>query len=134
MSESEPHQNYPGIDRLHYFLSKIGMIVAVVFVVMVFGPNSPVMRFLGLLLMVTSVVLDVMRLRNIGLSQWFAFVRFLPFGNTVLDIFLLSAQGGWAETRRLDRAGRSILIFELLLLALMLFMFFRMRPSVPLWL
>lgn len=134
MSESESHHNSQGIDRLHYFLSKIGMIAAVVFAVMVFGPDSAVMRVLGLVLMVASVVLDVMRLRNIGLSQWFAFVRFLPFGNTVLDIFLLSAQEGWAETRRFDRAGRSILIVELLLLGVMLLMFFRLRMLVPVWL
>src|SRR6476469_2342212 len=114
MSESELDETYPGIDRLHYFLAKIGMIAAVVFAVTLFGPQSPVMKFLGLALMLAGVILDVMRLRNIGISQWFAFIRFLPFGNTVLDIGLQCAQPGWAETRRLDRAGKSILIFELL--------------------
>ena len=133
MNEETP-SSYPGLDRLQYFLTKIGMIAAVVFVVLTFGPDSRVMKFLSLALMVASLVADVMRLRNIGLSQWFAFVRFLPFGTTVLDIFLLSAQGGWAETRRWDRAGRSILIVELVLFALLLIIFFRMRMSVPLWL
>jgi hypothetical protein len=133
MRESELDESYPGIDRLHYFLAKIGMIAAVVFVVTIFGAHSPVMKILGLLLMVAGVVLDVMRLRNIGVSQWFAFIRFLPFGNTVLDIGLQCAQPGWGETRRLDRAGRSILIFELFLLALALFMAFRMRLDVPFW-
>jgi hypothetical protein len=131
MSEPELDHVYPGIDRLHYFLGKVGMIAAAIFVVTVFGPGSPVMKVLSLVLMIASTVLDVMRLRNIGLSQWFMFVRFLPFGNTALTIGLLCAQTGWIETRRLDRAGRSILIFELLLLALMLFMFFRLRMLVP---
>ena len=125
-------EDYPGINRLHYFLSKVGMIVAVVFVVRVFGPNSPVMKVLSLLLMVAGLILDVMRLRNIGLSQWYSLIRFLPFGNTVLDIWLQCAQTGWVETRRLDRAGRSILVFELILLALMIFMFLTLSFSIPL--
>jgi hypothetical protein len=40
--------NYPGIDRLQYFLGKAGMIAAVVFTVTVFGPESPVMKAVSL--------------------------------------------------------------------------------------
>lgn len=134
MSESEFLNDYPGIDRLYYFLGKIGMIAAMVFAVVVFGPNSGVMKILGLALMIVGMVLDVLRLQNTGLSQWFAFIRFLPFGNLALDVFLLSAQTGWTETRSWDRAGRSILLVELALLALMFFMFFRLQPSAPFWL
>ena len=133
MNNSEPLDNYPGLDRLNYFLGNFGMVIAVVVAIMIFGPDSGVMKYLSLPLMVVSLVLDVMRLRNVGLSQWFAFVRFVPFGNTILGIFLFSAQPGWAETRRWDRAGRTILIVELSLLALMIFMFLRLRPSVPFW-
>jgi uncharacterized membrane protein YhaH (DUF805 family) len=131
MSESGLDHVYPGVDRMQYFVAKVCMIVVVVFVVAIFGPRSPVMRILGLLLMVSSVVLDVMRLRNIGVSQWYAFVRFLPFGNTVLDICLQSAQTGWVETRRLDRNGKSIFIVELLFIGLMLFVTFRSRTEMP---
>ena len=131
MSDSEPVSTYPGLDRLNYFLGKVGLIAVIVFVIVVFGPGP--MRYVTLPLMVASIVLDVLRLRNIGLSQWFAFARFLPFGNTILDIFLLSAQGGWAETRRWDRAGRRILLVEFLLIALMFVMYFRHRPSIPYW-
>jgi hypothetical protein len=131
MSESGLDHVYPGVDRLQYFLAKVCTLIAVVFVVAIFGPHSPVMRILGLLLMVGSVVLDVMRLRNIGVSQWYAFVRFLPFGNTVLDICLQSAQTGWVETRRLDRNGKSILFVELLFIGLMLFLAFRARMAMP---
>lgn len=134
MSESQSIYKYPGIDRQQYFLGKIGMIVAAVFVVVVFGPGSPVMRVLGLLLMVASVVLDVMRLRNIGVSQWFAFLRFLPFGNIILDIGLQSAQTGWVETRRLDDTGKKILIVELVFLALVLFLAWRSSFAVPFYL
>jgi hypothetical protein len=131
MSKSELDHVYPGVDRLQYFLAKVCTILAVVFVVAIFGPHSPVMRAVGLLLMVGSVILDVMRLRNIGISQWYAFVRFLPFGNSVLDICLQSAQTGWVETRQLDRDGKRIFIVELLFIGLMLFLAFRARIEMP---
>jgi uncharacterized membrane protein YhaH (DUF805 family) len=116
---------YPGIGRLHYFLAHLAMIAAVVFVVTVFGPDSPVMNIITVVVMVAGLVLDVMRLRNIGASQWFVFLRYVPFGSTVLAMALLCAQTGWAETRRLDSAGRSILLVEILWIALMLFLIFR---------
>ena len=121
---------YPGIGRLHYFLAHVGIIAAVLFVVTVFGPDSPLMRVTSLVVMVGAVVLDVLRLRNIGLSQWLVFLRFLPFGSTLLAIGLMAAQSGWAETRRLDSAGRSILLVELILLAMMLFLIFRTGMTI----
>jgi uncharacterized membrane protein YhaH (DUF805 family) len=134
MTDPESTLNYPGIDRLQYFLGNVGMIAAVVFVVVVFGPDSPVMNVVTLLVMVGGMVLDVARLRNTGLSQWFAFIRFVPFGGTVLGIFLFSAQGGWSETQRWDSTGRSILIVELSLLALLIFLMFRSPSSFLVWL
>src|SRR5688500_609124 len=130
MSESTPEHEYPGICRLHYFLAHLGMIAVVVFVVTVFGPESRVMSITGLVLLVASFVLDVMRLKNIGLSQWFAFLRYVPLGKTLLGFGLLCAQTGWIETRRLDSAGKSILVAELILLALILFLVFRAGITV----
>jgi len=126
MNDAERDREYPGVGRLDYFLAQIGMMMAAVFVVVMFGPESRVMSFTGLVLMVASFVLDVLRLRNIGVSQWFAFLRYLPFGRLLLNFGLLSAQTGWNETRQLDSAGKSILAVELLLVGLMLFMYFRM--------
>jgi len=131
MDEFGLDDNYPGIDRLQYFLGKAGMIAAVVFTVTVFGPESPVMKVVSLVVMVAGVVLDVMRLRNIGVSQWLIFLRFLPFGGLILDLGLVTAQTGWAKERQLDRAGKTILIFCLVLLAMMLFMWFRVGMAAP---
>jgi len=125
MNDSGLEHEYQGIGRLHYFLAQIGMVAAVMFVITVFGPDSRVMSITGLVLMVASFVLDVMRLQNIGVSQWFAFLRYVPFGNTLLGFGLLCAQTGWIETRRLDSAGKSILFTELVLLALILLLVFR---------
>jgi len=131
MDEFGLDDNYPGIDRLQYFLGKAGMIAAVVFTVTVFGPESPVMKVVSLVVMVAGVVLDVMRLRNIGVSQWLIFLRFLPFGGLILDLGLVTAQTGWAKERQLDRAGKTVLIFCLVLLAMMLFVWFRAGMAVP---
>jgi uncharacterized membrane protein YhaH (DUF805 family) len=131
---SETDHFYPGVDRWQYFMSKVGMIFAAIVVFRVFGPHSPVMKILSLLLMVGSIMLDVMRLKNIGVSQWYAFVRFLPFGNTILDICLQSAQPGWVETQRLDVTGKRILYTQLAFIAFGLFMAWRMRTfAVPFW-
>jgi len=131
MDEFGFDDNNPGIDRLQYFLGRAGMIAAVVFTFTVFGPESPVMKVVSLAVMIGGVVLDVMRLRNIGVTQWFIFLRFLPFGGLILDLGLVTAQTGWAKERELDRAGKTILIFCLILLAMMLFMWFRIGMAMP---
>ena len=131
MDEFGLDDNYPGIDRLQYFLGKAGMIAAVVFTVTVFGPESPVMKVVSLAVMIGGVVLDVMRLRNIGVTQWLVFLRFLPFGGLILDLGLVTAQTGWAKQRQLDRAGKTVLIFCLVLLAMMLFVWFRAGMAAP---
>jgi hypothetical protein len=128
---SDTDHIYPGVDRLQYFLGKISMMVAIIFVVTMFGPQHPIMRLVGLGAMIGGLVLDVLRLRNIGLSQWIALIRFLPFLNIILDVSLLCAQTGWSETRKLDAAGRSILFVELLIIAAMILMFFRFRMLTP---
>lgn len=129
MSEGPEHA-YPGIGRLHYFLAYVGMVAVTVLLVTMFGPGSTVMRIATLAMMVAGVILDVMRLRNIGVSQWFSFIRYLPFGGLVLLFGLTCAQTGWAETRRLDAAGKSILIVELMLLAVALFVMFQIGMSI----
>ena len=125
MADEVLENGYPGIGRLHYFLAQIGMIAAVVFVITVFGPQSPMLKITGIAVMVVSFIVDVLRLRNIGLSQWFAFLRYVPFGKTILGVGLLSAQAGWAETRELDSAGRNILFAQVILIILILFLAFR---------
>jgi len=127
MSDADSIYKYPGIDRQQYFLGKIGMIAVAIFVVIVFGPSAPLIRYMGLFMLVATVVLDVLRLQNMGVSQWFAFIRFLPFGNLVLDIGLQSAQTGWVETKQLDDTGKRILMVNLVLLGIMMFLAWRAK-------
>jgi uncharacterized membrane protein YhaH (DUF805 family) len=131
MFEDESIGGYPGIDRRQYFFGKVAMIVVAIVAVMLFGPGHPLVGILGLLLLVGSIVLDVQRLRNIGLSQWFAFIRFLPFGNLILDLGLASAQTGWAQTRELDDRGKRIMVINLIFLAILIFLNWNSGVLVP---
>ena len=131
MDDKDHEHIYPGIGRLHYFLSQVGMIAAIVFVVTVFGPESRVVSVAALGITIASVVVDVLRLRNMGVSQWLVFLRFLPFGKTLMWIALTSAQTGWNETRKLDSAGKSILFVEVLLFLMIIFM--AMRAGISLF-
>lgn len=124
MSETLDHI-YPGLDRLKYFLARVVLVVLTVFAVIYFGPESGVFRVVSLASMVAGVVLDVMRLRNIGVSQWLMFLRFVPYGGVVLDIGLQALQTGWIETRRLDRSGWMILGAYAALIGLVIFLVIR---------
>ena len=108
MKDSALENEYPGIGRLNYFLAHIAMIAVVVIAVIFAGTDSTLFRLLSLAAMIAGVLLDVMRLRNIGVSQWFALLRFVPFVSSLLAVGLQSAQTGWIETRRLDRTGWAI--------------------------
>ena len=130
MSSETLENEYPGIGRLNYFLAHAAMIAVMVVAVVYLGPENPVFRILSLAAMVAGVVLDVMRLRNIGLSQWFALLRFLPWVGGFLGIALQSMQTGWIETRRLDRAGWTIIGVHVALFILIMFLVFLRPPQV----
>jgi hypothetical protein len=128
---SDLDENYPGVGRLNFFLGKVGLAVATMFSVVYFGPGSSVTRVVALIVSIAGFVLDVMRLRNIGFSQWFAMLRFIPYVNLLYTIGLLSAQAGWIETRRLDRNGKTIAVFLIAMTALMILMLLTVSVSMP---
>lgn len=106
------------------------MALAMVFAVTFFGPESGTIRYVGLGISIAATVLDVMRLRNIGVSQWFVFLRFVPYLGLLLSIGLQSAQSGWAETKRLDRAGWAILATHAAIIALMIYLLYKTNIEI----
>jgi uncharacterized membrane protein YhaH (DUF805 family) len=96
---------YPDIDRLNYFGLRAMLFFVGIFAFFYFGPESKIFSVLSLVVMIAGVVLDVMRLQNIGASQWLMFLRFVPYAGLLLSIFLQSAQKDWTETRSFDRTG-----------------------------
>ena len=108
MSEPTLTDEYPGLDRLNYFLLSFGLILFVGFALNWAGPQSFLGQVLRIALMVGLVVARVYRLKNIGISQWWSFLMYVPFVNLLFSIFVLAAPPGWAETRRFDRTGYTI--------------------------
>ena len=131
MSGSWLSEEGPGLGRLNFFLANVGLGVVMAIAVTWLGPGSSLLWLVGLILSFAGFALDVMRLRNIGVSQWFAMLRFVPYVSLIYTILLQSAQAGWIETRSLDNTGRTLLIVQLALLVLMIFMLPRMGMDVP---
>ena len=131
MSDAILESDRPGVGRLYYFLARVMLIAAMVFAVFYFGPASVAFKLLSFGTMAAGAILDVMRLRNIGASQWLVFLRFVPYLGLALSIALQSAQSGWNETKRLDRAGWAIFGVHLSLIALIIYIAYRSRIAVP---
>ena len=83
--------------------------------------------------MIAGAVLDVLRLKNIGVTTWLLFIKYLPYGALVLSIGLQTAQTGWIETKRLDKPGWAILATHAAIIALVIYLLKRsqMWMSVP---
>ena|SRR5215203_7148026 len=131
MSDEKLEHEYPGVGRFNYFLGHVAILAVIIGAVIALGPESLVFKVLSLAAMIAGVVLDVMRLRNIGVSEWFAFLRFAPWVGGLLAIGLQSAQTGWIETRRLDRTGWTIVGVHIALFVLFMVLAF-LRPGMEL--
>lgn len=114
-----------GIGRLHYFLAHVLITVLMILAAIYLGPEHGAFGILSLTAMIAGVVLDVLRLRSTGVSQWLMFIRFVPYGGLLLWTFLQSAQPGWIETKRFDRAGWSIIATHAILAALLIYLMLR---------
>lgn len=101
------------------------LLIAGIFAFFYLGPESRIFGFISLAVMVAGVVLDVMRLRHIGVSEWLMFLRFVPYGGLLLSIFLQSAQKDWTETRSFDRAGWIIIGIHAALAAFIIYLLYR---------
>ncbi|MBX3245022.1 MAG: hypothetical protein KF685_11240 [Acidobacteria bacterium] len=126
MQDIDIENGYPGIGRLNYFLAKVLMLFIIIGAVYYFGPGSGVIGPLSLVVTVASFILDVMRLRNIGVSQWFVFLRFLPYVGLIYWTYLQSAQSGWIETKRFDRAGWAIIATHAAITVILFYILYRM--------
>src|SRR5215475_11049345 len=121
MSEPTLTDEYPGLDRLNYLVATFGLVIFVSFAMNWAGPQSLLGQVLQIALMVGLVVARVYRLKNIGISQWWSFLMYVPVVNLLFSIFVLAAPPGWGETRRFDRTGYAILA---ILISLFLFVWF----------
>ncbi len=127
MGDAILENDRPGVGRLYYFLARVMIVAAMIFAVIYFGPASVAFKLISFGTMSAGMVLDVMRLRNMGASQWLVFLRFVPYLGLVFSIALQSAQSGWNETKRLDRAGWAIFGVHVALILLVIYLVYRSR-------
>jgi hypothetical protein len=68
MSDETLESGYPGVGRLYYFLGRVMLVIVTIFSAVYFGPGSTAFQIVTLATMIAGAVLDVMRLKNIGVA------------------------------------------------------------------
>ena len=130
MSDETLESGYPGVGRLYYFLGRVMLVIVTVFSAVYFGPGSRVFQVATIATMIAGAILDVERLKNMGVTRWLLFVKYLPYGALALSVGLQTAQTGWIETKRLDRAGWAILGTHAAIIALIVYLINRNQGAV----
>jgi uncharacterized membrane protein YhaH (DUF805 family) len=110
----EPLREYGGIGRLAYvgysFLA--GIVVNVLGMVAgAIGAGNellgPAVFAIGLIAAVgLTIFITVQRLKNMGYSGWWSVLIFVPLANLLVGLRCLICPAGYADTGRLDRAGK----------------------------
>jgi len=107
----EPLREYGGIGRLAYvgysFLAGIvGNVLGAIAAGTEVGPAVVVLAIIASVGL--TVFITVQRLKNIGYSGWWSVLLFVPLANIFLGLRCLICPAGYADTKRLDLAGKII--------------------------
>jgi hypothetical protein len=121
MHETSLANSYAGIDRLQYFFISLGIGIVSVFTNVITGdPNGTLATVVAVIAMFAMLVTNILRLSNIGMSQWWSLLMFVPLANVWLGFRCQTAQAGWVKTRRLDRTGVKIAVVYITLVILLI--------------
>jgi ABC-type transport system involved in cytochrome c biogenesis permease subunit len=112
-------RTYPGIGRLAFFLLYCGAYALLFFGVSVTAAYTASDLSLVILAAWIAIVITIaaLRYRNIGSSGWMSLLILVPIISIGVFIYLLAYPKGYADHKRLDTAGKVIII---LLVALIL--------------
>ncbi|MGJ8677344.1 MAG: GYF domain-containing protein [Akkermansiaceae bacterium] len=103
-----------GIGRLNYFLTSIGIIVALLIAIALLVPLlksvAPEILIIGgvigyILLIFVYFRLAGARLKNTGMSGWFALMLMIPLVNIYFSWRCIAAPEAYSLTKKLDTAG-----------------------------
>ena len=113
-------KNYGGIGRLAY----VGCLVALGLIQALLSAATPTVEGYSALAFVFAVlqfVPVVFRLKNIGMTGWWAILMLVPLANLVIGGYCLACPEGYQDSKELDTAGRVIVavIVGLLVLAVL---------------
>lgn len=104
-------REYGGIRRLHYFgLSMLlGIAQSVISVATTpIDTNGTMSCGVLFIFVILSLLLVYFRLKNIGMNPWWALGLVIPILNIFIGVRCLAFQEGYADTKKLDTAGRVI--------------------------
>lgn len=108
---------YPGINRLTFFLGSLGIVILMVIgVAATLGFGSvededaigPVFVIVMVAGFVGIIVLAVLRVRNVGKSGWWYLTILIPIYNIWTQIVVAAAPTGYEDTGEFDTAGKVI--------------------------
>jgi uncharacterized membrane protein YhaH (DUF805 family) len=99
------HGRYGGIGRLGYWLGCFAML-AIYVVFRLADRGAGELGFAIVINFVLSFVLVVSRLRNIGMSSWWALLLLVPCAGIFVGVPCAICPEGYQDTKKLDTAGR----------------------------
>ena len=111
-------RHYGGIRRLPYLGIMIGLAI---FQNVLLAGIASTDRTGGATLIVAILFMIVYyRLKNIGMNPWWCLAMLVPILNLLVGIRCLVCQEGYADTKKLDTAGKVITFIVLALFVLVL--------------
>lgn len=108
----------PGMTRLPYFLISLVVGIAGGGLQLALAQSPTMVLITSVVIIVASIYLMVLRLRNIGWSPWLSALVVVPIANLIIGILALICPPGYAITKTFDTPakiiGGIILAFTLL--------------------
>ena len=120
-AQRTPH-HYGGIRRLPYLGIMIGLTIFQNLSLAVIASNDRTggaTLIVAILYMIVFFIPVYYRLENIGMNPWWCLLMLVPLFNLLVGIRCLVFQEGYADTKKLDTAGRVITFIVLGLFGLL---------------
>lgn len=110
--------NYPGLNRLEYFLWLLGVIVIggiVAGLLSVVDESAFWIGYAGLV--IGMLYIGMLRMDNLGSTRWLVLLSFVPLLNLVYSIYALAYPPGYQQHKELDTTTYVIIgIFVVLII------------------
>lgn len=99
---------YPGLDRLQYFLYSMGIGIANMVLTMMLM-DSPLSMVVMLAAIGASVWIIVQRLHNVGMNGWWTLAFIVPLLNIYVGLVCLAFPPGYKTHRTFDTAAKVLI-------------------------
>ena len=107
--ETQEVRVYGGIGRLAFFLTNLLMTVIALVVAAGASGEPAAVVFVQVLFFVVALAMVALRFQNIGDSGWWCLMGLVPVVSAVVFIQCVAYPEGYANTRKMDTAGKVVL-------------------------